>query len=107
MGAVNLWHWLQARFECQQIPKKMEKAFHDFLLAEIKRMMPGEANTVKVLMQVLQASKSNVYKKLKGDIAFSAVEMLTMARHFDISLDQFALAGNGDFHKVSIDYFVS
>jgi hypothetical protein len=85
----------------------MEHAFHNLFLAEIKRLVPEESNTVKVLMQLLHASRSNVYKKLNGNIDFSTEEILTISQHFGISLDQFAQTGIGEFHKVSIDYSIS
>ncbi len=89
------------------MPKKMEKTFHDLLLTEIRGLVPEEVNMVAVLMQLLGASKSNIYKKLKGKVAFSADETLTIARHFGISLDRFAYAANGDYHKVSLDYSIT
>lgn len=82
----------------------MPLPFHEFFLNEIRRLAPPNTTLVSELMPLLQLSKANTYKKMNGEVLFSAAEIITLARHFGISLDGYIQHGQGDFGKVMFDY---
>lgn len=82
----------------------MPTEFQQYLFEHIRRNARHETVIAQELMDLLQQSKANVYKKINGKVPFSGEEIILLARHFGISLDQHIHKGHGDFDKVSFDY---
>lgn len=78
--------------------------FHRYLFEHIRRNAKPETVLAQELMAMLQQSKANIYKKINGKVPFSGEEIIVMARHYGISLDQHIHNGHSDFDKVSFDY---
>lgn len=51
--------------------------------------IPTDINIVKVIMDVLNISKEAAYRRLRGDVPFSFIEVATLARKLSISIDNF------------------
>jgi hypothetical protein len=82
----------------------MKTEFHRYLFEHIKRNAKPETVLAQELVALLQQSKANIYKKLNGNVPFSGEEIVRLARHFGISLDQYIHNGHSGFDKVSFDY---
>ena len=82
----------------------MTTDFHHYLLEEANKAMPTHTLLAQELLTLLPQSKANIYKKIKGEVPFSALEAIAIARKFGISLDRFIHNGHSDFEKVSFDY---
>lgn len=63
------------------------KEYHQKLMEELNKRT-GLEKQVDVISKILGLSRSSVYKKINMNIAFSFFEVLTLAEHFEISLDQ-------------------
>lgn len=48
---------------------------------------PRRADAVDALCEILHSSKDPVYRRLRGDTLLSPEELMTLARHFHLSLD--------------------
>lgn len=94
----------------------MKKEFlYDNLLNAIKEKFPLKTNMVSALVDLLCIEKEAVYRRLRGEVAFTFAEIVTIANAFGISLDNIVGAVTAksrpfqlklvDFlHPVEIDY---
>ena len=82
----------------------MATEFHHYLFEHIRRSAKPETVLAQELVALLQQSKANIYKKINGKVPFSCEEIVLLARHFGISLDQYIHNGHNGFDKVSFDY---
>lgn len=76
--------------------KPPRPALAAYVIAEIRRLLPDNMELAKSIGPLLNLGNSNLYKRLRGEVAFSADELTTLARHFSISLDQFLLNRSGN-----------
>ena len=66
----------------------MEKELlYDNLLNTIKEEFPQKTNLVSALVDLLCIEKEAVYRRLRGEVAFTFAEIVTIANAFGISLD--------------------
>lgn len=66
----------------------MEKnQLHLFFLDELKKKVPNRSDLVNILVDLLFIEKEAVYRRLRGDVNFSFLEIALIANHFGISLD--------------------
>lgn len=94
----------------------MKKEFlYDNLLNAIKEKFPLKTNMVSALVDLLCIEKEAVYRRLRGEVAFTFAEIVTIANTFGISLDNivgtltaksrpFQLKLVDFLHPVEIDY---
>lgn len=64
-----------------------KELLYDNLLNAIKEKYPQKTNLVGALVDVLCIEKEAVYRRLRGDVAFTFAEIVTIANTFGISLD--------------------
>lgn len=60
---------------------------YDNLLNTIKEEFPQKTNLVSALVDLLCIEKEAVYRRLRGEVAFTFAEIVTIANAFGISLD--------------------
>lgn len=65
-----------------------EKKLQAKFISLIKEKIPGQQ--VNTLMEILPLTKEAVYRRLRGDVPFSFVEMATLSAYLGISLDSVA-----------------
>ncbi|MDR2920707.1 MAG: hypothetical protein LBV72_15270 [Tannerella sp.] len=65
-----------------------EKTLQAKFISLIKEKIPGQQ--VNTLMEILPLTKEAVYRRLRGDVPFSFVEMATLSAYLGISLDYVA-----------------
>lgn len=66
----------------------MKKEFlYDNLLNAIKEKFPQKTNLVSALVDLLCIEKEAVYRRLRGEVAFTFAEIVAIANAFGISLD--------------------
>lgn len=53
----------------------------------MQERLPGGANLANILMEILELGKESVYRRLRGDVAFTFDEVVYLSKHFNISLD--------------------
>ena len=72
-----------------------------YLIAAIQKQLPPHVELAGSIEQVLGISRNALYKRLRRASAFTADELVALARHFQISLDHFVLDKPG---IVSMDF---
>ncbi|MEZ4942859.1 MAG: helix-turn-helix transcriptional regulator [Saprospiraceae bacterium] len=72
-----------------------------YLISEIQKQLPPHVELVRSIEPVLGISRSALYKRLRRASAFTADELVALARHFQISLDHFVLDKPG---TVTVDF---
>ncbi|MDO8367501.1 MAG: hypothetical protein Q7T20_11930 [Saprospiraceae bacterium] len=82
----------------------MNHRFHQYLFEQINRISKAETLLAEEIVELLHQSKANVYKKITGKVPFSTDEVLTIARHYGVSIDQYVHNGHGDYEKIAFDY---
>lgn len=65
-----------------------EKKLQEKFISLIKEKIPD--NYVNTLMKMLPLTKEAIYRRLRGDVSFSFVEMSTISTYLSISLDNIA-----------------
>lgn len=65
-----------------------EKILQEKFISLIKEKIPG--NLVNTLLKMLPLTKEAIYRRLRGDVPFSFVEMSTLSTYLAISLDNIA-----------------
>ncbi|MDR2913755.1 MAG: hypothetical protein LBV74_02810 [Tannerella sp.] len=65
-----------------------EKNLQEKFISLLKEKIPR--HLAKTLMEILPLEKEAIYKRLRGDVSFSFVEMATLSTHLGISLDNIA-----------------
>jgi len=78
--------------------------FIQYLFDEIGRNSQSDTVLALEIVDLLQQSKSNVYKKMNGKVPFSVQEVMAIARHFGVSIDQYVHHANGPYDKITFDY---
>lgn len=61
--------------------------YYNELVKAIKERLPKETNLAQELMEILCLGKESVYRRLRGDVSFTFDEVVSLSRHFNISLD--------------------
>ncbi|MCB0634057.1 MAG: hypothetical protein R2824_14430 [Saprospiraceae bacterium] len=79
----------------------MQPNLQDDLIDKILNRFPKKSQAAEKLMEVLSLNRDGVYRRLRGDTMLNAVEIQTLATHFDISLDSILSDKQG---KVSFSY---
>ncbi len=64
-----------------------KELLYDNLLNSIKEEFPQKTNLVTALVDLLCIEKEAVYRRLRGEVAFTFAEIVTIANAFGISLD--------------------
>lgn len=64
-----------------------KELLYDNLLNAIKEEFPQKTNLVNALVDLLCIEKETVYRRLRGEVAFTFAEIVTIANAFGISLD--------------------
>ena len=64
-----------------------KELLYDNLLNAIKEEFPQKTNLVNALVDLLCIEKEAVYRRLRGEVAFTFAEIVTIANAFGISLD--------------------
>lgn len=77
------------------------EALQIYLTAAMRTRIPDLKALNFEVAALLNISENGAYKKLKGINAFSATELLQLARAFNISLDTFALGGS---NKITVEF---
>lgn len=72
-----------------------------YLIGEIQKQLPPHLELARSIEPILDISRSALYKRLRRASAFTAEELVALARHFQISLDHFVLDKPG---TVSMDF---
>lgn len=79
------------------------------ILQAIKEKVPNKAVLVNLLVDLLNIEKEAVYRRIRGDVAFSFAEVALIAKSFDISLDSIISntlsAKSRPFQLKMINYF--
>ncbi|MCC6463442.1 MAG: hypothetical protein IT260_23430 [Saprospiraceae bacterium] len=75
--------------------KSSPSALAEYVLSEIRRHLPANMELAKTIEPLLGLSSSSLYKRLRGEAAFTADELLLLARSFAVSLDHFVLKNKG------------
>lgn len=65
-----------------------EKVIQERFVALLKEKIPHQL--VNVLMEILPLEKETIYRRLRGDVSFTFIEMATLSTHLGISLDSVA-----------------
>jgi len=82
----------------------MNHRFHHYFFEQINQITKSETLLAEEIVSLLRQSKANVYKKITGKVPFSTDEVLAIARHYGISIDQYVHAGHGNYKKIAFDY---
>lgn len=77
------------------------EALQNYLMAAMRTRIPDPKALNFEVAALLNISENGAYKKLKGINAFSAAELLQLARAFNVSLDKFAL---GSSNKITVEF---
>ena len=72
----------------------MGHLYNNFL-ASLQTRYPVKSDLVNALADMLHLEKESVYRRLRGDVHFSAEEMMRIAGKWDISLDNIVSANPG------------
>ena len=65
----------------------MNNALKDGLIRAMKDKMPGGNNLASALTEILCIGKEAVYRRLRGEVAFTFNEAAVISRELGISLD--------------------
>ncbi|MEZ4921505.1 MAG: helix-turn-helix domain-containing protein [Saprospiraceae bacterium] len=79
----------------------MQRGFFLYLIEKISEKIPPKKSLANELMGILQVNRSTVYKKIRGDTAFTMEEVLTLAQTYEISIDNWLFQ---DSSKLLIEY---
>lgn len=75
------------------------------LVTIMKERAPKGSSLVNLLMEILSMGKEAVYRRLRGEVAFSFDEAAIISREMNISLDQ--IAGFGNKESVLFELLIS
>ncbi len=84
-----------------------QHTMHEALLHAIKEKVPQGTTAANILMDILFIGKEAVYRRLRGEVAFTFEEAAIISRHFGISLDDISGVGrmkNRSFHLQLAEY---
>ncbi|MCD7929978.1 MAG: hypothetical protein LUH15_00615 [Tannerellaceae bacterium] len=54
----------------------------------LQKKVPGRSQLTNMLAETLNIEKEAVYRRLRGEVAFTFTEVATLAQHLCISLDE-------------------
>ena len=66
----------------------MKNAVVNELISTMREVTPKEGNLANVLMDILCMSKEAIYRRLRGEVAFTFSEVAIIAGQLGISLDK-------------------
>ena len=66
----------------------MKNAVVNELISTMREVTPKEGNLANVLMDILCMSKEAIYRRLRGEVAFTFSEVAIIAGELGISLDK-------------------
>ena len=66
----------------------MKKAVVNELISTMREVTPKEGNLANILMDILCMSKEAIYRRLRGEVAFTFSEVAIIAGQLGISLDK-------------------
>ena len=66
----------------------MKNAVVNELISTMREVTPKEGNLANVLMDLLCMSKEAIYRRLRGEVAFTFSEVAIIASQLGISLDK-------------------
>lgn len=67
----------------------MNRTLQTYLLQAIKQKMPTHLVLVDVLQEKLGISQASAYRRVSGETSFSLEELVSLCRHFNISIDEY------------------
>ena len=70
-------------------------AFLKYFFQELASRLPIGQNMAGILEDMLQVSKGNVYKRMRGELPLSISEVVLLAKKYDISLDEWLFRDTG------------
>jgi hypothetical protein len=85
----------------------MHKQLYGILVRELLDRIPNNIKTVLYLTDLLELSPESVYRRLRGDVIFSAEEILKMAIDLHVSIDDVINQSNQSQTKTDDDVFLS
>lgn len=65
----------------------MERNYYQEFVNAMRERLPSGVNLAAELMEILCLGKESVYRRLRGDVAFTFDEIVYLSKHFNISLD--------------------
>ncbi|SHF02927.1 BetR domain-containing protein [Dysgonomonas macrotermitis] len=66
----------------------MEKTLNDIIVSTIHSHIPENVSPVHILTELLNLSKESVYRRLRGQIPFTFIEIIEISRHFGFSVEE-------------------
>ena len=85
----------------------MKNAVVNELISTMREVTPKEGNLANVLMDILCMSKEAIYRRLRGEVAFTFSEVAIIASQLGISLDKIigtSFKSNAMFDINIVDY---
>ena len=67
-----------------------DSSLYDVFLSELRRKIPRGAELTTTLTDMLYLEREAVYRRLRGDVPFTFMEVVTIAKKLGISLDNLA-----------------
>lgn len=81
-------------------------SLNEIFIEAVKQKLPNQQKIANVLMDLLNIEREAVYRRLRNDVAFTFVEIVTVSRALSISLDDIVGLNNmcNPFQLQMIDY---
>ena len=64
-----------------------DSSLYDVFLSELRRKIPRGAELTTTLTDMLYLEREAVYRRLRGDVPFTFMEVVTIAKKLGISLE--------------------
>jgi len=80
---------------------------YDKFMDTLKEQVPHQLSLTNTLMDILCIGREAIYRRLRGEVAFTFSEIAVLAKHFEISIDQIMgsiSSKNMPFRMNLIDY---
>ncbi len=81
----------------------MPRQFQIWFFAQIVKKNSDEKSLVRVLADILTVSQGSIYKKMRGEVILKMEEAALIARHFEISIDQYVYQDKPG--RATFDYY--
>jgi len=83
-----------------------DETWYDIFLEKLYNKFPKRVDLAHALMDILFIEREAVYRRLRGDVAFTVSEVIKIASEWNISLDEIAhcATNNVSFTMKSINY---
>ncbi len=72
-----------------------EVTLYDGFLSELRKRIPRGAELTNTLVDMLYIEREAVYRRLRGEVPFTFIEVMTVSKELGISLDNLAQADTG------------